>query len=321
MQLPAPEEAKIARKLVFHRVAENLYRLETSGGYYALVKRGDKQFRRSLKTKDRKLAERRLTDFRNQVGALRVSEEKHLSFEDLAARWMAATSHTIKKSTVTRRGSCINNLTPFFAGLSVRNIQPQHCERWLTDRGQNIAAQTMANELHVLKPIFEYAVKLGLMLSNPARDIKRRKLVQKRIVVPSREQFRKLVQAIRESDGRLDSQEKAKAGADLVELLAYSGCRLAEACALTWGDADFEKNTLTIRGGQDGTKNYEQRVRFFGDWCGITGEGVKWPVSRSATRRQVAGGVGVGAGFAGKEANPRLLEGVATAGSSYDARS
>jgi hypothetical protein len=42
-------EARVARKLVFHRVAENLYRLETNGGYYALIKRGDKQFRRSLK--------------------------------------------------------------------------------------------------------------------------------------------------------------------------------------------------------------------------------------------------------------------------------
>jgi hypothetical protein len=31
---------------------------ESSGGYYALLKRGGKQFRRSLKTKDRKLAER-----------------------------------------------------------------------------------------------------------------------------------------------------------------------------------------------------------------------------------------------------------------------
>jgi hypothetical protein len=32
---------------VFHIVAENLYRLESSGGYYALVKKGGKQFRRS----------------------------------------------------------------------------------------------------------------------------------------------------------------------------------------------------------------------------------------------------------------------------------
>jgi hypothetical protein len=37
------------KNTVFHKVAENLYRLESSGGYYALIKRGGKQFRRSLK--------------------------------------------------------------------------------------------------------------------------------------------------------------------------------------------------------------------------------------------------------------------------------
>ncbi|HEY3862632.1 MAG TPA: hypothetical protein VGO59_12165 [Verrucomicrobiae bacterium] len=33
----------------FHKVAENLYRLESSAGYYALVKKGGKLFRRSFK--------------------------------------------------------------------------------------------------------------------------------------------------------------------------------------------------------------------------------------------------------------------------------
>jgi hypothetical protein len=51
---------------VLHNVAENLYRLESSGGYYALVKKAGKQFRRSLKTKDRKLAERRLNEIREK---------------------------------------------------------------------------------------------------------------------------------------------------------------------------------------------------------------------------------------------------------------
>ena len=49
-------------------------------------------------------------------------------------------------------------------------------------------------------------------------------------------------------------------GANLVELLAYSGCRIAEAAALTWADVDFEKNTITVTGGDTGTKNYEPRV-------------------------------------------------------------
>ena len=64
MKTEALGETKEARKLVFQQVVENLYRLEMSGGYYAVVKRGGKQFRCSLKTKDRKLAERRLTELR-----------------------------------------------------------------------------------------------------------------------------------------------------------------------------------------------------------------------------------------------------------------
>jgi integrase len=253
-------EGKAARKLVFHRVAENLYRLEQSGGYYALLKRGDKQFRRSLKTKDRKLAERRLTELRAQVGNLTIGDDARLSFEEVAERWMASTAHTIKPSTTRRRQTCIKNLAPFFAGVSIRNIQPQHCERWLTERASKIASQTMANELNALRPIFAYAVKAGLMLSNPANNISRKKAVQKPMVIPTRQQFRELVKTIRSSDGRHGSQLKAKPGADLVELLAYSGCRIAEATALTWSDADFEANALKIRGGIDGTKNYETRI-------------------------------------------------------------
>lgn len=260
MQIEASEQPKDARKIVFHRVAENLYRLEQTGGYYGLLKRGDKQFRRSLRTKDRKLADRRLAELRTQVGHLTISDDARLSFEQIARRWMTVTAHTLKASSVTRRETCIKNLRPFFAGVAIRNIQPQHCERWLTTRAAKVQPQTMAHELNVMRAVFEYAVRLGLMLSNPAKDIKRRKVVQTPMVIPTREQFRKLVAEIRENDGREDSQRKAKPGADLVELLAYSGCRIAEATALTWEDVDFDKNTLTITGGDRGTKNYESRV-------------------------------------------------------------
>jgi integrase len=260
MQTKARGQAKDARKIVFHRVAENLYRLEQTGGYYALLKRGDKQFRRSLKTKDRKLADRRLAELRAQVGNLTISDDARLSFDEIGKRWMAATAHALKPSSITRRETCLTNLSPFFAGVAVRNVQAQHCERWLTVRVVKVQPQTMAHELNVMRAVFDYAVRLGLMLSNPAKDIKRRKIVQKQMVIPTREQFRKLVAAIRENDGREDSQQKAKPGADLVELLAYSGCRIAEAAALTWSDVDFEKNTLTVTGGDRETKNYESRI-------------------------------------------------------------
>ena len=69
---------------VFHKVAENLYRLESSGRYYALIKRGGKQFRRSLKTRDRKLADRPLKEFKEQIGCLTLTVDAKLGFAAVA---------------------------------------------------------------------------------------------------------------------------------------------------------------------------------------------------------------------------------------------
>jgi hypothetical protein len=208
---------------VFNKVGENLYRLESTGTYYGLLKRASKQFRRSLKTTDRKLAERRLAELRQQISNLSLTEDAHASFETVAKRWLDSTRHALKASTVKRRETCIKNLIPFFKNTTIRNATTRHAERWVTERGREIAPQTFAHELNALNAVFAYAIDQGLVLSNPARGIKRRKIVQAQITVPTREQFQKLVETIRHSDGRKDSQHKAKPGADLVELLAYSG--------------------------------------------------------------------------------------------------
>jgi integrase len=145
-------------------------------------------------------------------------------------------------------------------GSVVRNITAVQCERWLAQRGAKLSASSFVQELGALNGIFEYAAEQGIVLKNPAASIKRLRVVQAPIVIPSREQFRKLIETIRESDGRALSKKLAAPGADLVELLAYSGCRIAEATSLTWADVDFAKNTLTVIGGEQGTKNREFRV-------------------------------------------------------------
>ncbi|MCB1126042.1 MAG: hypothetical protein KDM81_06080, partial [Verrucomicrobiae bacterium] len=138
MQTDTPQPTKKATQSPFRRVGENLYRYEPSGRYYALVKRGDKQFRRSLRTSDRKLAERRLADMRQQVGNLSADEDRNVGFVELAERWLATVQHRIKPSTVARRQRCIKALAPFFRNLTIRNITRRHCEQWLTERGGDI---------------------------------------------------------------------------------------------------------------------------------------------------------------------------------------
>jgi integrase len=233
---------------VFHKVAENLYRLESSGGYYALVKKGGKQFRRSLKTKDRKLADRRLKEIKEQIGCLSLTDDAKLGFESVANRWLESVKHTLAPGTIEQREIRIKNLAPFFKGTLLRSVTPFQCERWAVERGAKLAAQTFVHELETMRNVFKYAQQHGLILSNPATTIKRPKVTFAKAPIPTREQFVKLVARIRQSDGRADSQSKSKDGADLVEFLAYSGARIGEARAATWGDVKFQDNMIWIHG-------------------------------------------------------------------------
>lgn len=73
------------------------------------------------------------------------------------------------------------------------------------------------------------------------------------IVIPNSEQFNLLMKTIRQLDAR------AQPGGNLVELLAYSGMRLAEATGLCWEDVDFGNGRFVVTGGEAGTKNHDPR--------------------------------------------------------------
>jgi hypothetical protein len=104
------------------------------------------------------LADRRLVELRAQVGNLTIGGDARLTFDEVAERWKAVSQHGLKPSTVLRRVTCIKNLSPFFAGMTVRNIQAHHCERWLAERGPKKAPQTLVHELDTMRLIFDYAI-------------------------------------------------------------------------------------------------------------------------------------------------------------------
>lgn len=242
------------------RTGECLFRYIPSGVYYAKFKHAGKQYKKSLKTKDKAHAKRELKAYRQDIENVTSKEAGHVTFETIAARWLDSIRHTIKPSTLTRRETCIANLEPYFRRVTLSGITAEQCETWKNDRGDEIAPQTFAHELGTMKLIFEYAITHGMLYRNPARGIKRKRIIATREKsIPTREQFTKLIAAIRQSDGRPESQAAAKHGADFVELLAYSGMRKAEAAALKWQEVDFAKNQLMVTGGANRTKNYERR--------------------------------------------------------------
>jgi integrase len=288
----------------FLKVAQNLYRNESSDTYYGLTKRGGKQFRTALRTengdaiKDRLLAERALRKWLGEIENINpesasnseffaivekkadelTGKETEIISGGLAKRWLDMQRPTHKKGTIKRREVYVRSLTPFFRALPLRKISAAHCEEWVTKRGYKLAKITFKYELAILRAIFKYALDQGVMSKDPSRSIKGpkgtpRKLVRKKIHIPTKDQFHALVQTIRQSGTKskpgdpghaaelAENQRKAQAGANLVEFLAYSGCRIGEANALRWRDVDFKAGVIRIDGKEGesdregGTKN------------------------------------------------------------------
>ena len=95
----------------FQKVGECLYRHTSSGTYYGLVKRSGKQYRRSLKTTDRKLAERFVAEFRQKIDRLDHTKARStFTFNECAARWLGIVTPQLKLSSARRRKTSVEQI-------------------------------------------------------------------------------------------------------------------------------------------------------------------------------------------------------------------
>ena len=67
---------------------------------------------------------------------------------------------------------------------------------------EEIEASTFNKDAQVLKACLQYAVDRGMLLDNPSNVIKHRRITDKRIVIPTKEQFDKLCDTILSLDPR-----------------------------------------------------------------------------------------------------------------------
>ena len=234
------------------KVAECLYR-NNHGTYFALLKVRGKQIKRSLKTADGAMARRRLADLRTKAQGL-SGDERSMTFDQLAERWLAVKKSELRMSSWRRLQCIVNVVGPFFTGTPVRSIGNRQIEAWKLKRGAAVGARSFNYEREALRRLFEYArYTLRIILENPALEIKKRKVGKSEVVIPTKEQFRALVETLR-------AEPRAQESADFVEFLGYSGLRLGEATQVRWRDVKFDADTLLVTGGEQGTKNHEVRT-------------------------------------------------------------
>jgi integrase len=231
------------KSAAFEKVGECLYRLASTGGYYARVWLRGKEIRRSLKTKDRELAKRRLRDLRRELEQI-DSDAARLTLTDLLTSYLATSQHKSKSSSdkaeaIAKR---IRSEWPGGGSIKVRDVKPSTVLQWLKKQRERYASSTYNECVQFVRRMFDMAVKDRVILASPAADIKQAKRETPIRDTPTWEEFRAIVADIRAQKLNADSKDSG----DAAELMGLAGLGNAEAKGLTWGDIDFKNGRIRV---------------------------------------------------------------------------
>jgi integrase len=227
----------------FQKVGECLYRY-SNGVYYARIKVDGKEIKKSLRTTDRTLAKRLLTQFKQEQRQIDRSQGR-ITLSELCDRYLQTVQHQ-KPQTVAGKTRIIGKIErDWVTGRLTRvtAIKPSDCDLFLARVGGGASFRNAC--IQVLREMFALAVRDRIIAASPAQHLKYLKRETPIRKTPTFEQFQAIVESIR---SQLFNGHDADESADFVEFIGLAGLGQAEASSLTWDDVDFERQqVITFR--------------------------------------------------------------------------
>jgi len=244
----ADEGARLSTRQLLEKIPNYpcLYRHTVSKTYYGIKKLAGKRKERSLETNDRKIAERKLKAWIANLDKIDVEAEK-TTLEQLLDKF-AATRSGMSKSTRDTEAGIVKKLKAgwqYGLGLRVSQIRPSMLDEWLANEEPGLKSTSYNRYTLFLKQLFDFAVKDRIVAESPFYRLRKswKKPERPRRLVPTEEQFSKILQSIRSETRNVLAEESA----DFIEFMGLAGLGQAEASSLTWGDIDWEKEVLAVR--------------------------------------------------------------------------
>lgn len=209
--------------------------------YWARAQRQGREYRRSLQTQDRAIAERRFRQWLDDLDATRWGEKPRRSFEEAAERFIREHLTTLKPSSARRYGVSLKNLTTHFAGKSLSEITSAALAEFeAARRTDGVRAGTIRRDLACLSSMMTSASDWEWIedTANPVPSYMRRR--SKRGLKESPPRTRYLSTAEESALLSKASEEVRRA----VVLAIDTGLRSNELFGLTWRQVDMGRGTV-----------------------------------------------------------------------------
>jgi integrase len=219
-----------------------LYRYNPSGQYFARVRFHGKLYRRKLETDDLDLAKRKLRAFKDDLGRTDATRG-NASFAAVLDAYDAALGGA--DVTKVNKRAVIDKLRDTWFGvgtLPLRTMKPSQVTAWLEKHYGDQSAAYYNSALGVIRAVFDLAVDDKIILESPAKHIAYRKRKKPIRETPTFEQFKSIVNDIRNQKFNADAEQSG----DFVEFLGLAGLGQAEVAAIKRSDVDLSASRIII---------------------------------------------------------------------------
>lgn len=177
-------------------------------------------------------------------------EETNVTFDDFATEWLSLYEGigVVKESTVRIRKHEIKRLADYFAKLKLKDITRKQYQNALNDLKKRGYAQNTIDGAHRTgRMIFKKAVELEILKKDPTEYTQ---VPKQQKTIEELEGLKSLPRYLEKEELKHFLHSAIKWGLDqdypIFLLLAYTGIRAGELCALKWRDIDFEEHTISI---------------------------------------------------------------------------
>lgn len=171
-------------------------------------------------------------------------EASYVRFSDWLETWFTAYSPRLESTTVSAYRRIVDRWKDFFGTKKLSSLTPSDIERFCTlvmqpdndVTGEPLSANTVQRHLAVLKRACRYAVRDGLIPSNPVDRIEPPKVIHKEIDLPDVADVQQHVDSLKGTALYLP-----------VCIALLTGMRRSEIMGLCWDCVDLKKATVSVR--------------------------------------------------------------------------
>ncbi|MEJ8546593.1 tyrosine-type recombinase/integrase [Brevibacillus borstelensis] len=172
-----------------------------------------------------------------------ITEDKVTTFEQVYHQWYETISSTYKPSTKKAVISKFKKrILPHFGNLKMKDITKSYCQEVINKIAKEI--KSVENTKMYINQIFEYAIKMDIITSNPLKGVIIPKKNEAFVVDHydedrnywEKSEIKKFLEIVKRECSMRDYM--------MFHLLIYTGGRKGEVLALRWKDIDFKTKTI-----------------------------------------------------------------------------